>query len=116
MAGLSLEKQFYKISEVADLVEVPASTLRFWETQFPELKPRRNAHGIRTYTPRDIEMLRLVRYLVRDKGLKIDAAIEQLRHNRTNVSRRYEVVQRLTDIRGRLNELLRALNSRHARK
>lgn len=116
MAVVSLDKQFYKISEVADLVEVPASTLRFWESQFPELKPRRNAHGIRIYTPRDIEMLKLVRYLIRDKGLKIEAAIEQLRHNRTNVSRRHEVVERLTNVRSKLNELLRALNSRHARK
>lgn len=112
MAGHSLDKQFYKIKEVAELVEVPASTLRFWESQFPEIKPRRNAHGIRTYTPRDIELLRLVRYLIKEKGLKIDAAIEQLRNNRANVSRRQDVVERLHSIRDRLNALLSALNSR----
>lgn len=112
MAGHSLDKQFYKIKEVAELIEVPASTLRFWESQFPEIKPRRNAHGIRTYTPRDIELLRLVRYLIKEKGLKIDAAIEQLRNNRANVSRRQDVVERLHSIRDRLNALLSALNSR----
>lgn len=111
----SLDKQYYKIREVAELLEVPASTLRFWESCFPEVKPKRNSHGIRQYTPRDIEMLRLVRYLVKDKGLKIEAAVEQIRHNKSNVSRRFEVIERLEVVRDRLGDLLLALNTRQTR-
>ena len=47
----SIDKRFYKIKEVSELLDLPASTLRFWETQFTILKPRRNDGGTRFYTP-----------------------------------------------------------------
>ena len=108
-----LDKKYYRIREVASLVELPTSTLRFWESQFTIIKPKRNAHGIRLYTPDDIETIRMIRYLVKDKGLKIDAAQEQIRNNRKNVSRRHDAIRRLQDIRNRLTDLLHALSSRN---
>lgn len=107
-----LDKKYYKIQEVAALVDLPASTLRFWESQFTIIKPRRNSHGVRHYTPRDVETIRMIRYLVKDKGLKIEAAQEQIRNNRENVSRRHDAIRRLEDIRLRLTDLLHALSSR----
>jgi len=82
------DKKYYKIKEVAGMLGLPPSTLRFWESKFTIIKPRRNDKGVRIYTPSDIEKLRMVLYLVKDKGLRIEAAEEQIRHNRTNVSRR----------------------------
>lgn len=107
-----LDKKYYKIREVAALVELPASTLRFWESQFTIIKPKRSAKGLRMYTPDDIETIRMIRYLVKEKGLKIDAAQEQIRSNRANVSRKHTAIRRLEDIRTRLEDLLHALSSR----
>lgn len=105
-----LGKRYYKISEVAELLELPASTLRFWESKFTVVHPRRNAGGQRLYTPADIEKIRMIYYLVKEKGLKLDAAQEQIRSNSSGVSRRFEAVQRLRAIRARLVELQSALS------
>ena len=104
-----LDKKFYKISDVAEILGIPASTLRFWEKQFTIIKPRRNAKNIRFYTPQDIETIRKVYYLVKEKGLKLDAALEQIRRNRANVDKRFEVIERLKGIRQELTDILDAM-------
>jgi DNA-binding transcriptional MerR regulator len=112
MYDQELDKKYYKIREVADILNIPASTLRFWESQFTVIKPHRNGHGTRFYTPRDIETIRMIHYLVKDKGLKLEAAQEQVKRNRTGVTRRFEVVERLQGIRHQLSLLLDAINTR----
>lgn len=107
-----LDKQYYKIRDVADMLGVPASTLRYWEKEFPQYAPRRSAGNVRYYKPSDIEQLRIIKYLVKDKGLKIEAAKEQLRVNSGNVSRQQAVIERLQSVRDRLEELRKALNIR----
>lgn len=106
-----LEKKYYRIREVAELVGLPPSTLRFWESQFTVIKPKRNDKGTRFYTPSDIEKIRMVAYLVKEKGLKLEAAEQQIRHNHSGVSKRADAVERLKQIRGKLKELLTALDS-----
>ena len=105
-----LNKKFYKISDVAAILGIPATTLRYWEKEFTIIKPRRNAKNIRFYTPADIETIRKVYYLVKEKGLKLDAAQEQIRRNRANVDKRFEVIERLKGIREELLELDEALS------
>lgn len=105
-----LDKKFYKIGDVATILGIPMSTLRYWETQFTIIKPRRNAKNIRFYTPNDIETIRKVYYLVKEKGLKLDAAQEQIRHNRDGVDKRFEVVDRLKAIKSNLLELQHAFD------
>ena len=107
----SINKKYYKISEVADILNVPASTLRFWEKEFTIIKPKRNAKNTRFYTPSDIETIRMVYYLVKEKGLKLDAAQQQIKVNRKNVSQRAEIIDRLKDVRGRLQDMLDAINA-----
>lgn len=106
-----LSKKFYKIGEVADILGIPASTLRFWEKEFTILRPRRNAKNIRVYTPQDVETIRKLYYLVKEKGLKLDAAQEYLNKNRQVVDKTFEVVENLKKIREQLVELQTALNS-----
>lgn len=108
----SLNKRYYKISEVATLLNIPASTLRFWEKEFTIIKPRRNDRGTRFYTPDDIEKIRMVYYLVKEKGYKLDAAQEEIKRNHDGVSKRVEAIHTLKEIRLRLQTLLDALNSR----
>lgn len=106
----STSKRYYKISEVADITDVVQSTLRFWETQFPILAPKRNDRGTRFYTPDDIEAVRMIKYLVHDKGLKIEAAKEELRINRSGVTRKAEALRRLTDVRDKLQSMIDTLH------
>lgn len=106
-----LSKKFYKIGEVADILGIPASTLRFWEKEFTILRPRRNAKNIRVYTPQDVETIRKLYYLVKEKGLKLDAAQKYLNKNRQVVDKTFEVVENLKKIREQLVGLQLALNS-----
>ncbi len=108
----SLQKKYYKIREVAEILNIPASTLRFWENQFTIIKPKRNEHGTRFYTPSDIETIKMVHFLVKEKGLKLDAAQEQIRHNHSGVSRKHKAIERLKSIRGELQNMLNALNNK----
>jgi len=105
-------KEYYKIKDVSEMLSIPQSTLRFWEKEFPEINPHRSSTGLRYYTPKDIETIRIVHYLIREKGLKLEAAKEQMRTNKKNVERRLEIITRLEDIRDRLSQLLEALNIR----
>ncbi|MCH5216127.1 MAG: MerR family transcriptional regulator [Muribaculaceae bacterium] len=104
-------KKYYKIGEVAELLNVPASTLRFWEKQFTIIRPKRNAGNTRFYTPEDVEVIRMIYYLVKEKGLKLDAAQQQIKINRKNVSQRSEVINRLKDVRAQLQSMLDVINA-----
>lgn len=106
----STSKKYYKISEVAEIVGLPMSTLRFWENAFPAIKPQRNDRGTRFYTPRDIETIRMVSYLVKDKGMKLEAAQEEMKRNRDGITKKFETVQRLKSVRDRLQEMLDSLH------
>lgn len=103
-------KSYYKIREVADIIGVPQSTLRFWEQEFPELQPKRSLHNQRTYTPKDLELLEIINFLVKVKGHKLESAKEQLRHNRKNISKRLKIVEELSEVKQEL-EILRDMLS-----
>lgn len=107
-----LGKQYYKIKDVSEMLGVQQSTLRFWEKEFSCVNPRRSASNVRYYTPADIETLRMISYLLRDRGLKLEAAKEQMRNNRTGVSRRLRAIERLEGVKSGLEQLLAALSKR----
>ncbi|MDE6463067.1 MAG: MerR family transcriptional regulator [Muribaculaceae bacterium] len=112
MDGNELTKKYYRINDVAEMLDLPLSTLRFWEKEFSELRPRRTGTRTRLYTPRDIELLELIKFLLKERGLKIDAARNYIRHNRADLDRRHQVVRRLQGVRNQLLELLATLDSR----
>lgn len=105
-------KKYYKIREVAEIIGVAQSTLRYWEKEFTELTPRRSLHNQRSYTPKDLELLQIIHFLLYSKGLKIEAAKEQLKHNRKNISKRIKIVEKLENVREDLEVLLHSLNLR----
>ncbi len=105
------EKKFYKIGDVADILNIPESTLRFWEKKFTVIKPKRTSGNTRYYTLDDIEKIKMVYYLVKEKGLKLEAAEQQIRQNSRNVSKRHEVIERLKGIREELLSLEASLNA-----
>lgn len=102
------EKLFYTMGEVAEMFDVKASLLRHWETQFPQLRPKRNAKGNRLYTGRDIEILKQIYLLVKERGMTLDGAkraLKQQRGGRSGVNRDAELLERLQRIRSLLEEV-----------
>ena len=59
-------KLYYTIREVAEMMHLPEHTLRFWEKEFPALKPKKTSGGSRQYTAQDIELVRLIHHLLKD--------------------------------------------------
>lgn len=113
MESNEFSKSFYKIKDVAEFVDVPQSTLRFWEQKFPdELTPIRNAGNIRYYTPEMIENARMIKYLLHTRGMKIETAVSELKHNRRNISKRLQILDKLNDVRSELALLLKSLDKR----
>ncbi|MBR0024360.1 MAG: MerR family transcriptional regulator [Muribaculaceae bacterium] len=106
-----LNKKYYKIGDVAEILNIPTSTLRFWEKEFTVIKPKRNAKNIRVYTVKDIETIKMIYYLVKEKGLKLDAAQAMIKRNRDGISKQHEVVERLKTMREQLLKLDSALSS-----
>ena len=105
-----LTKKYYRIADVAELCGLPLSTLRYWESEFSELRPKRTEKRTRLYTPRDIELVQLIQFLLHERGLKIEAARNYIRKNRADLDRRMVVINRLKQVRARLSEVLDALN------
>lgn len=106
-----LDKQYYKIKEVSDLLGLPCSTLRYWEAQFDFISPRRSEKHTRFYTASDIEKLKLVKFLVHDRGMRIDVAREAIKHNHSGLARRFRALERLQDVRSRLAAILAAIDN-----
>lgn len=96
---IKIEKVFYSIGEVAEIFELQASTLRYWEQEFSVLKPKRNKKGTRYYTKKDIDNLRLIHHLVKERGLTIKGAKQKIKENRSDLDNSHEVVKRLQRIR-----------------
>ena len=97
-----IEKVFYSIGEVSKMFDLQTSTLRYWEKEFSDLKPKRNTKGTRYYTKRDIENLRLIHSLVKERGLTIKGAKQKLKESRGELNQSHAVVRKLEAIRERL--------------
>lgn len=75
---MAVNKSYHKIGEVSAMLDIPVSTLRFWEDTFEQLDPFRTPGGTRKYRPEDVEMCKLIRHLLRDKGLSLEYAKKEL--------------------------------------
>ena len=105
-----MEKLFHSISEVADMFDVNQSNLRFWEKEFKQLTPKRNAKGTRFYTPEDIQIIKQIIYLVNEQKLTLDGARRKLSQKKDAVAKQQEVVERLKKIRKELLGISNALS------
>lgn len=76
-------KLYYGIGEVAEMLGVNTSLLRYWESEFRELRPVKNSKGTRSYTQKDIDLLRRIHYLTKECGLTLEGARQQLRNDKT---------------------------------
>ena len=103
-------KLYYTIREVAKQFGVNESTLRYWETKFPHLKPKVNAQNVRHYTQADIDKVAIIHNLVKVRGFHADAARKMMDKNPMGVERTADVLSTLTTVRNELKEIKRQLD------
>ena len=104
-------KLYYSIGEVGQMFGVPDTTLRYWEKEIPQLKPKKAGRNIRQYSKEDVELVRLIHYLLKERGMTIEGVRRRLSKNMEAVSREAEVVERLRAVRTRLVAMRDALDS-----
>lgn len=105
-------KMFYNISEVSEMLGLNETLLRYWEKEFPNIKPNKVGRGIRQYTKEDIEQIRLVRHLVKERGMTLQGARDMIKRDKGKgeVNKQVEVIERLKAIRTELQEIGQSLN------
>ncbi len=94
-----IEKVFYSIGEVAEMFDVNTSKIRYWENEFTILKPKKNKKGNRLFTKEDIENIKLIDHLVKERGLTLKGAKQKLKDNKEDTLDTHELVDRLKSIR-----------------
>jgi len=100
-----IDKVYYTIGEVAGLFQVNPSLIRYWESQFEIINPKKTAGGKRHYTQKDIDQIRLVYHLVKEKGMTLAGAQKKLRDNLNDTDHDHEVILKLQQIRDLLTGL-----------
>ena len=89
-----IQKLYYSISEVAEMFGVSNSLIRFWETEFSILKPRKNSRGDRRFTQKDIKNLELIYHLVKEKGFTLEGAKREIKLNKEQLIQKQENIHR----------------------
>ncbi len=100
-----MERFFYSIREVSQMVNVPDSTLRYWEQVIPLLNPKKNKGGTRFYSPEDVELIRRIKYLREAQSLSIPAVIKRIENDASGVDMRQRQTELLMRIHAELVEL-----------
>ncbi len=100
-----IEKKYYSIGEVAAMFNVATSLIRFWESEFDIIKPKKNRKGNRQFTKDDIQHVKLICHLVKEKGYTLQGAKTMLKNGSQAAMDRMDVVESLRDLRVFLTEI-----------
>src|SRR5690554_5082803 len=102
-------KLYYSIGEVAKMFDVNTSLIRFWEKEFDIIQPKKNKKGNRLFTKADVDHLRIIYHLVKERGYTLQGVKEKLKDNKDDVSDNVEVITKLENLRSFLVELRESL-------
>ena len=105
MEGLSEDKLYYTIGEVSKMFNVNASLIRFWEKEFDVLKPKKNKKGNRLFTKGDVENLRVIYHLVKERGYTLQGARAKLKSAKSELVNQTEIYDSLLKVKGFLLDL-----------
>lgn len=100
-----IEKKYFSIGEVAEMLNVATSLIRFWETEFDIIKPKKNRKGNRQFTKEDIDNVKLIFHLVKEKGYTLQGAKDLLRSGNDTVKEKVDVIDSLRRIKKFLLEI-----------
>lgn len=99
------EKRYYAIGEVAKAFNVNTSLIRFWEKEFAVLKPKKNAKGNRKFTPDDINNLKFIYHLVKERGFTLEGAKTHLKEEKKKSLTNFEIISKLEGVKAQLIKL-----------
>lgn len=106
-----IEKLYYTIGEVAELLDESTSLVRFWAQKFPEfIKPARNKKGNRLFTADDVSNFKVIYHLVKERGMTLDGALKRMKDNKDGIDKSVEVISTLTNIKEKLLEISKSLD------
>jgi DNA-binding transcriptional MerR regulator len=101
----NIEKFYFSIGEVAEMLGVNASLIRFWEKNFDIIQPRKNKKGTRFYTKEDIDNLKLIYHLVKEQRMTIEGARKKIAEDKHSVSDSFKIIESLNSIKQMLLEV-----------
>lgn len=94
-----IEKLFYPIGDVAKMFDVSVSSIRYWEKEFDILKPKKNKKGNRMFTKKDVDNLKIIYHLTKERGFTLEGAKKKLRENKADTIDNVEIINHLKNIR-----------------
>ncbi len=95
-------KLYYGIGEVAEAFDVNTSLIRFWEKEFDEIKPKKNAKGNRKFTNEDIKTIELIYHLVKERGFTLEGAKTHLKEEKNKTLSTFEMISKLKKVKAEL--------------
>jgi len=107
--NLKNQKLYYSIGEIAEMLNVNKSLIRFWEKNFQIINPKKNSSGNRIFTKKDVQNILLIHHLLKEKKYTIKGAQKKIRENKHGVEKNYEIIQNLKGIRSQLVEIREVL-------
>ncbi|MGI6219174.1 MAG: MerR family transcriptional regulator [Bacteroidaceae bacterium] len=111
MKSLANKKIYYSIREVAEMFGVNESLLRYWEKEFPkQIAPRKTEKGTRQYTQQDIENIRMVYHLVKERKMSLSGARESLKVSGGKMVEKVQIIDRLKAVRNELIAMKKELD------
>ena len=99
------KKLFYQIGEVASELNVNVSLIRFWEKEFDIIKPKKNKKGNRQFSQKDFDNLKIIHFLVKEKGYTLEGAKKKIKDNKEDKTDHLSIVRHLKEIRKFLVDL-----------
>ncbi|MFN2260731.1 MAG: MerR family transcriptional regulator [Psychroflexus sp.] len=96
------QKLYYNIGEVAEAFGVNTSLIRFWEKEFDEIQPKKNAKGNRKFTQKDVKTIKLIFHLVKERGFTLEGAKTHLREDKNNTLSKFEIISKLKHVKSEL--------------
>ena len=98
-------KRYYSTGEVAKAFNVNASLIRFWDKEFDALKPKKNAKGNRRFTPEDLQNLKLIYNLVKERGYTLEGAKTYLKEQNNKSLNNFDIISKLKRVKDELTKI-----------
>jgi DNA-binding transcriptional MerR regulator len=106
-----IKKLYYSLKEVTEMFDVNASLLRFWESKFEVLQPKRSTKNRRMYSDEDVKNLRIIHHLVKERGFTLQGAKEKMSDNPADMANKVDIINSLEEVKGFLLQLKAQLKS-----
>lgn len=100
-----VEKLYYSIGEISEMLDVPVSTVRFWDNEFEVLKPVKNKKGNRLFTQSDVKNLRIIHHLLKEEGMTLSGVKKKMSEKWDETNYKYEISESLLKIKSIIIDL-----------